>query len=210
MCLTLTLLLCRFGRLGLGAAPDSAPPTTVTALRGLAMSAVACGSGHTLALTADGRVYGWGYNGQGAVAPGCVASDAVLSPIQVRPVRGVRVVNKSPCSRFLEWESHCCPAYRVCALLAPKWRKAYRLPVFRRWYHCALADLGSCLTACTAAAAGAGPQALCGHSRLRLLHGPEHYRGGVLLGRAAVHLWWRHYTYRWQQHHHQHRCCRQS
>jgi len=42
----------------------------VAGLRGCVVTQVACGAAHTLALTADGRVYACGFNGQGALGTG--------------------------------------------------------------------------------------------------------------------------------------------
>ena len=77
-----------FGRLGLGFEPDAQPPSAVDgALRGETVSRAACGSAHTLALTADGRVYAFGYNGRRALGLG----DAVdrLVPTRVCAVSSV-------------------------------------------------------------------------------------------------------------------------
>jgi alpha-tubulin suppressor-like RCC1 family protein len=65
-----------------GSEPDVLPPSHVGSLRHANCHMVACGTAHTLALTVDGRVYAWGYNGQGAVNP-AIAADAVLQPNQV-------------------------------------------------------------------------------------------------------------------------------
>lgn len=62
--------LFRYGRLGVGGTPDILPPSVIGGLRGCTVVQVACGTAHTLALTTDGRVYAWGYNGQGAVGTG--------------------------------------------------------------------------------------------------------------------------------------------
>lgn len=63
-------VLHRFGRLGVGGCPDILPPSIVGSLRGCTATQVACGTAHTLVLTADGKVYAWGYNGQGALGTG--------------------------------------------------------------------------------------------------------------------------------------------
>lgn len=76
------MLPFRYGRLGVGGEPDVLPPSVVGGLRGANMTAVACGTAHTLALTNDGRVYAWGYNGNGAL--GLSDMDNRLVPVQVR------------------------------------------------------------------------------------------------------------------------------
>eukprot|EP00775_Hariotina_reticulata_P013381 gene13381-13508_t len=60
----------KYGRLGIGGSPDILPPSVLGALRGCPAVQAACGSAHTLALMADGRVFAWGYNGQGALGTG--------------------------------------------------------------------------------------------------------------------------------------------
>jgi hypothetical protein len=63
---------CRYGRLGVGGSPDILPPSVLGTLRGCPAVQVACGSAHTLALMADGRVFAWGYNGQVGTAGGMI------------------------------------------------------------------------------------------------------------------------------------------
>ena len=81
----------RYGRLGLGFEADVPQPPSVVegALRGKPVIAAAAGSAHTLALTADGRVYAFGYNGRGALGlpggsgGGAGGAAACLVPVQV-------------------------------------------------------------------------------------------------------------------------------
>ena len=56
-----TWVLLVFATAGVGHTDDMALPQHVVAhgLRGERISSVACGAGHTLALTADGRVFAW-------------------------------------------------------------------------------------------------------------------------------------------------------
>lgn len=51
-----------YGQLGLGDHKDKASPQLVTHLKEEPVKAVVCGQYHSLALTAKGDVYGWGYN----------------------------------------------------------------------------------------------------------------------------------------------------
>jgi hypothetical protein len=67
--------LPRYGRLGLGHEPDAQAPSAVGgALRSEPVAAAACGAAHTLALTAGGRVFAFGYNGRGALGAGDAAN----------------------------------------------------------------------------------------------------------------------------------------
>jgi alpha-tubulin suppressor-like RCC1 family protein len=58
------------GRLGLGDTSDRSVPTLITALNSLTISAIACGSAHTVFLTNDGKVYSCGYNFYGELGLG--------------------------------------------------------------------------------------------------------------------------------------------
>ncbi len=87
------------GQLGTGAAPESLATLPVRvdgALAGLRVSAVACGTAHSLALTDAGEVYSWGAaaSGQlglggcelapgGAAAPDCALPAFVGTPTRV-------------------------------------------------------------------------------------------------------------------------------
>jgi alpha-tubulin suppressor-like RCC1 family protein len=63
-------MLCRYGRLGTGHEPGVMDPTPVAGLASQQVVAAACGSAHTLALTAEGSVYAFGYGGHGALGLG--------------------------------------------------------------------------------------------------------------------------------------------
>ena len=57
-----------FGQLGLGEeAVEKARPVKVDAFGGSTVRGLACGGMHTLAVTADGSVYSWGVNDEGAL-----------------------------------------------------------------------------------------------------------------------------------------------
>mmetsp|Transcript_36127 Transcript_36127/g.73362 ORF Transcript_36127/g.73362 Transcript_36127/m.73362 type:complete len:178 (+) Transcript_36127:658-1191(+) len=49
---------------------DQDEPTYVDALRGVGVSQIACGSGHTVVLTTDGEVYTWGRGDDGRLGHG--------------------------------------------------------------------------------------------------------------------------------------------
>ena len=53
------------GEVGDGTTTNRPSPTQVTALNGAGIVAVAAGGNHTLALSSDGTVWAWGYNGSG-------------------------------------------------------------------------------------------------------------------------------------------------
>ena len=53
------------GQLGLGDTCDSDEPKFVDALRGVGVSQISCGSGHSVVLTSDGEVYSWGRGDDG-------------------------------------------------------------------------------------------------------------------------------------------------
>lgn len=56
------------GQLGLGDASDQEEPTYCDALRGVSVAQIACGSGHTVVLTTDGKVFSWGRGDDGRVS----------------------------------------------------------------------------------------------------------------------------------------------
>lgn len=58
------------GQLGIGDTSDQDEPTFVDALRGVGVSQIACGSGHTVVLTTDGQVYTWGRGDDGRLGHG--------------------------------------------------------------------------------------------------------------------------------------------
>lgn len=61
---------CRYGRLGSGHEPSVMEPAPVAGMAAHHVVAAACGSAHTLALTAEGAVYAFGYGGHGALGLG--------------------------------------------------------------------------------------------------------------------------------------------
>jgi alpha-tubulin suppressor-like RCC1 family protein len=69
------------GQLGLGHLDDQSQPRAVSLPGNSPCVSVACATSHTLALTADNRVYAWGSNGAGQVSP--TAQPRQLTPIRV-------------------------------------------------------------------------------------------------------------------------------
>ena len=72
------------GQLGNGTTNNSSEPVAVDlsgALAGKTVTAIAAGSGYSLALTAAGEIFGWGYNGRGALGDG--TNITRLSPVAV-------------------------------------------------------------------------------------------------------------------------------
>ncbi|XP_057324785.1 alsin isoform X2 [Microplitis mediator] len=59
----------RFGQLGTGDIINRAKPVLVNKLHNTGIKKISCGSYHVLALTLDGRIYGWGKNDCHQVAP---------------------------------------------------------------------------------------------------------------------------------------------
>ena len=77
------------GQLGHGTTVKSAQPKMVSVLANRAVAQVACGKGHSLALTAEGDVYSWGAGDEGQLGLGRPAPSLVpryLSAMQATPV----------------------------------------------------------------------------------------------------------------------------
>ena len=87
-----------YGNLGHGDNTDVSSPKLVEALLGKQCISVACGSKHTLALTAAGMVYSWGYGGGGRL--GCGDSRGFFRPKIVDDFR------ERPCLLIAAGESH--------------------------------------------------------------------------------------------------------
>ncbi|CAH1402584.1 unnamed protein product [Nezara viridula] len=81
-----------YGRLGHGSSEDVSLPTLVSALKGLHIVDVACGSGdaQTLAVTDLGSVYSWGDGDYGKLGRG--GSDGSKLPKLVERLQGIHVV----------------------------------------------------------------------------------------------------------------------
>ncbi|XP_014251481.1 E3 ubiquitin-protein ligase HERC2 isoform X1 [Cimex lectularius] len=80
-----------YGRLGHGSSEDVAVPTIVSALKGLHIVDIACGSGdaQTLAVTEAGLVYSWGDGDYGKLGRG--GSDGSKLPKLVETLQGVHI-----------------------------------------------------------------------------------------------------------------------
>jgi VCBS repeat-containing protein len=76
-----------FGQLGNGTNVGTVTtPAQVTGFSGRPVVAISCGASHTLALTADGAVYAWGYNYDGQLGNGTTA--ASNRPVEVTALSG--------------------------------------------------------------------------------------------------------------------------
>ncbi len=80
------------GQLGDGTTVPAATPVAVTPPVGVTFTAVAAGTGHSLALGSDGQVYSWGFGASGQLGNGATADST--TPVQVTlppgpPVSGI-------------------------------------------------------------------------------------------------------------------------
>jgi alpha-tubulin suppressor-like RCC1 family protein len=73
-----------YGQLGDGTWTDRATPVQLPAFSTNTVTAVSAGAIHSLALTADGRVWAWGYNGNGQLGDG--TSTSRNTPVQAMVV----------------------------------------------------------------------------------------------------------------------------
>lgn len=72
------------GQLGHGILDDEDEPTLVEALAGLKMSKISAGGWHSSALSANGDLYTWGWNGNGQL--GLLKSDEESYTVQATPM----------------------------------------------------------------------------------------------------------------------------
>ncbi|MEU8545366.1 Ig-like domain repeat protein, partial [Streptomyces sp. NPDC048717] len=70
-----------YGQLGDGTTTSSTTPVKVDLPAGVHVTALASGSNHTLALTADGRVYAWGWNAYGQLGDGTTTDRHAPVPV---------------------------------------------------------------------------------------------------------------------------------
>ncbi len=68
-----------FGQLGHGGTTPADTPTLVTLPAGVAVTAIAAGGDHSLAVTTTGQVYAWGANGNGQVGDGSTVNSSTPS-----------------------------------------------------------------------------------------------------------------------------------
>lgn len=77
------------GELGLSDSTNRPSPTQVTALNGLGVRQIAAGGAHTLARTIDGRVFGWGFSGQGQTGRSTAFGNSFSTFLTPGPVAGL-------------------------------------------------------------------------------------------------------------------------
>ncbi|KAL1023407.1 hypothetical protein UPYG_G00040470 [Umbra pygmaea] len=89
-----------YGRLGHGSSEDQTTPMSVTALKGLKVLDVACGSGdaQTLAVTENGQVWSWGDGDYGKLGRG--GSDGCKTPKLVEKLQDLDIVKVCCGSQF--------------------------------------------------------------------------------------------------------------
>ncbi|XP_022531523.2 E3 ubiquitin-protein ligase HERC2 isoform X2 [Astyanax mexicanus] len=89
-----------YGRLGHGSSEDQTTPMLVTALKGLKVIDVACGSGdaQTLSVTENGQVWSWGDGDYGKLGRG--GSDGCKSPKLVEKLQDLDIVKVCCGSQF--------------------------------------------------------------------------------------------------------------
>ncbi|KAJ0032136.1 hypothetical protein NQD34_002217 [Periophthalmus magnuspinnatus] len=89
-----------YGRLGHGSSEDQTTPLLVTALKGLKVVDVACGSGdaQTLAVTENGQVWSWGDGDYGKLGRG--GSDGCKTPKLVEKLQDLDIVKVCCGSQF--------------------------------------------------------------------------------------------------------------
>lgn len=78
------------GQLGDGTTLDRHTPVMVEGLEGIEVIAVAAGDRHSMALSADGKVYTWGRNNQGQIGDGTIMHR--YTPMLVRALEDVEMV----------------------------------------------------------------------------------------------------------------------
>jgi alpha-tubulin suppressor-like RCC1 family protein len=80
-----------YGQVGDGTLINRTTPTAVTGLAGVSLVAVAGGTNHSLALGADGFVYGWGTNDYGQVGDGTVTNRS--TPVRVAGIARIVAIS---------------------------------------------------------------------------------------------------------------------
>ncbi|XP_062095114.1 ultraviolet-B receptor UVR8 isoform X1 [Humulus lupulus] len=83
----------KYGQLGHGDFEDHLAPRKLEALSGSVVSQISGGWRHTMALTSDGKLYGWGWNKFGQVGAGDIEDHC--SPVQVKFPHEQKVVKIS-------------------------------------------------------------------------------------------------------------------
>ncbi len=77
-----------FGELGDGTTTNHDSPEVITLATGVKPSAVSAGTAHTLAIGSDGKLYAWGFNGDGSLGDGTTTQHD--SPEAITLVAGVK------------------------------------------------------------------------------------------------------------------------
>ena len=98
--------ICRgdFGRLGHGSCSDCFVPHPIKALSGQSVISVACGDTHTIAMTSDGSLYGFGRNQNGQLGLGN-STDAVQPVL----IQGMKVPRHCLMLKSQRWAFHYMP-----------------------------------------------------------------------------------------------------
>jgi alpha-tubulin suppressor-like RCC1 family protein len=71
------------GQLGNGTTTSSNVPIPSTAPAGVTFTAIAAGTGYSLALTSSGEVYAWGFNGSGQLGDGTNTSRRIMTAVSL-------------------------------------------------------------------------------------------------------------------------------
>ncbi len=75
------------GQLGNGKLSNSSTPVAITLPNGVTATAIAAGGYHSLAIGSDGKVYAWGFNGDGQLGTGTTTDSH--TPVLVNPPTGL-------------------------------------------------------------------------------------------------------------------------
>lgn len=75
----------RHGQLGTGTTVPAPTPVAVNAPAGVTFTAVAAGTGHSLALGSDGQVYAWGFGASGQLGNSAFADSTTPVPVALTP-----------------------------------------------------------------------------------------------------------------------------
>jgi alpha-tubulin suppressor-like RCC1 family protein len=72
-----------YGQVGDGTTVSRDTPVPVAAPGGATITAIAAGTGHSLALTSTGQVYAWGFNASGQLGDGTTADRSTMVPVSL-------------------------------------------------------------------------------------------------------------------------------
>jgi len=86
---TINGTLATFGELGDGTTTNHDSPEVITLGTGVKPAAISAGTAHSLAIGFDGKLYAWGYNGDGSLGDGATTDqhspEAITLPAGVKP-----------------------------------------------------------------------------------------------------------------------------